>query len=603
VTTNSTFTVIAPILPKQKEELRALLLTMNRQDIPGFADPSNRLVPFGKFANLHFARFIILDDETLDDLKPYGPKAEFANAPVYLAFLGDCDGEGDALLAEFANVAGEGLREIFKHCEGFNPQGDLLQWMRNHSVRPAATYVNCIGRTVTQIHDEAALHEALNKYLKGLSIDSPPQQLHSELALAVQEKGPPLTPCGCNVRRLLLLIGTALAVCILLVPLLVLAIGAALLVKGVARVIFATIAGVSAIAFALLTPAIGPVLLADRAVRKTGLWLAADGRRRWYHLAGLLAALAFLLVLLAPAVAAVLLVSGAVIFVIGKALIAFALMLPLPAAAAGVGLLTYGAAKENGPRLIPGACDLRRPLFFLAAAVALVLVLLPFFTLSLRAALLVYGAALFIIAAALTAFIIRLRYHEITDPEILTPVTTAHLQALGCIEDYDITNQYSVMGSFKPGSFARWTTTVLWWALNVLSPVLYPSGNIARIRTIHSARWVFLDGKRRGLFASNYDGSDEAYMDDFVNKVAFGLNIAFGQGAPYPRTHFLLCGGANREEEFKNTQTRHSLPTEVWYKAYPGLSLYDIGRNTRIRQGLERKSMSDTEIRQWLAEI
>jgi hypothetical protein len=602
VTTNSTFTVIAPILPKQKEELRALLLTMNRQDIPGFADPSNRLVPFGKFANLHFARFVILDDETLDDLKPYGPKAEFANAPVYLAFLGDCDGEGDALLAEFANVAGEGLREIFKHCEGFNPKGDLLQWMRNHSVRPAATYVNCIGRTVKQIHEEAALHEALSKYLKELSIDSPPQQLHSELALAVQES-PPLTPCGCNVRRLLLLIGAALATCVLLVPLLVLAIGAALLVKGVARVIFATIAGVSAIAFALLTPAIGPVLLADRAVRKTGLWLAADGRQRWYHLAGLLAALAFLLLLLAPAVAAVLLVSGAVIFVIGKVLIAFALMLPLPAAAAGVGLLTYGAAKENGPRLVPAACDLRRPLFFLAASVALVLVLLPFFTLSLGAALLVYGAALFIIAAALAAFIIRLRYHEITDPEILTRVSNAHLQALGGIEDYDITNQYNIIGSMKPGSFARQTTTFIWRALNVIAPVLYPSGNLLRVKTIHSARWIFLDGKRRAYFSSNYDGSDEAYMDDFVNKMAFGLNIAFSQAAAFRPTYFLLWEGASHEQEFKNVQTRHSLPTEVWYKAYPGLSLYDIGRNTRIRQGLERKSMSDTEIRQWLAEI
>jgi hypothetical protein len=42
---------------------------------------------------------------------------------------------------------------------------------------------------------------------------------------------------------------------------------------------------------------------------------------------------------------------------------------------------------------------------------------------------------------------------------------------------------------------------------------------------------VFLDNKRRALFASNYDGSDEAYMDDFVNKVFFGLNLAFSQVA------------------------------------------------------------------------
>jgi hypothetical protein len=70
------------------------------------------------------------------------------------------------------------------------------------------------------------------------------------------------------------------------------------------------------------------------------------------------------------------------------------------------------------------------------------------------------------------------------------------------------------MGSFKPGLFAQWTTAVLWWALDVFSPLLYPCGNLGRIKTIHSARLVFFDGKRRALFASNYDGSDEAYMDE-----------------------------------------------------------------------------------------
>jgi hypothetical protein len=32
------------------------------------------------------------------------------------------------------------------------------------------------------------------------------------------------------------------------------------------------------------------------------------------------------------------------------------------------------------------------------------------------------------------------------------------------------------------------------------------------------------------LFASNYDGSLESYMDDFINKVAWGLNLVFSNG-------------------------------------------------------------------------
>ena len=116
--------------------------------------------------------------------------------------------------------------------------------------------------------------------------------------------------------------------------------------------------------------------------------------------------------------------------------------------------------------------------------------------------------------------------------------------ALGALQDHDVTNQYTALGSFRPDLFSRWTTTVVWWLVNLATPILYPRGNLGRIKTIHFARWVFLDGKRRGLFVSNYDGSAESYMDDFVNKVSFGLNLTFGQGVGYPRTRFLLGGGA-----------------------------------------------------------
>ena len=52
--------------------------------------------------------------------------------------------------------------------------------------------------------------------------------------------------------------------------------------------------------------------------------------------------------------------------------------------------------------------------------------------------------------------------------------------------------------------------------------------SLAGIKTIHFARWVPLDGWRRMTFASNYDGAVEAYNDDFINEVWWGLNAAFG---------------------------------------------------------------------------
>jgi hypothetical protein len=112
-----------------------------------------------------------------------------------------------------------------------------------------------------------------------------------------------------------------------------------------------------------------------------------------------------------------------------------------------------------------------------------------------------------------------------------------------------------------------------------------------------------MDNHRRLLFASNYDGSLDSYMDDFINKVAYGLNLVFSNGVGYPRTKFLLSGGAKEEMTFKYYLRRHQVPTQVWYKAYPGVTTADLARNTEIREGLESQTMTEAEARRWLAMI
>jgi hypothetical protein len=89
-------------------------------------------------------------------------------------------------------------------------------------------------------------------------------------------------------------------------------------------------------------------------------------------------------------------------------------------------------------------------------------------------------------------------------------------------------------------------------------------------------------------------------MDDFINKVGFGLNVVFGNGIGYPRTRWLILDGAKNEQKFKYVLRRHELPTEVWYNAHPGLTALDRHRNRLIREGAERRSLSDTEAERWL---
>jgi hypothetical protein len=147
----------------------------------------------------------------------------------------------------------------------------------------------------------------------------------------------------------------------------------------------------------------------------------------------------------------------------------------------------------------------------------------------------------------------------------------------------------------------RWIVIFLLWLVDYSARHIYNRGYLTRVQTIHSARWVFVDDKKRLLFASNYDGSVESYMDDFINKVAWGINLVFSNGMGYPPTDWLVKRGARDEQKYKRTLRRHQLPSEVWYNAYPGLSAVDLQRNTRIREGLERRAMTDREAREWLS--
>ncbi len=429
MTPQSAFTVVVPIEPGRAGELGDLLASMN--STPGTADPHNALVPFGAFETLHFARFVVLDDRTTGDIAAYEPPPPL---PTFLAFLGDCDGSADALLAELASRAQPGLRRIFGCCQGFSEGTDLLEFLKAHNRPPAALYVNWVGRTVRQIREEAALHQALRGHL-----DQHAQTLSS---------------------------------------------------------------------------------MPPREVHRT--------------------------------------------------------------------LQDYVAAETAGGRLTlsppgptPLGWQLRNALHLLGG---------PLLVLSLAPVLLAY----------LPVFAVQLRRRELSDPEIAPRVDPHHAQRLAEIEDHDVSNQFTAMGSIKPGLFRKYTLAAALAILDYSARHVYTRGHLARVSTIHFARWVPLPDERRLLFASNYDGSLESYMDDFINKVAFGLNLVFSNGIGFPSTRWLLFDGAKDEQKFKYYIRRHELPTGVWYDAHPGLDAVDLQKNTLIRQGLESRAMSDAKVTEWL---
>lgn len=207
---------------------------------------------------------------------------------------------------------------------------------------------------------------------------------------------------------------------------------------------------------------------------------------------------------------------------------------------------------------------------------------------------------LLLASAPLVAVVLRL--HELTDPAPRSTPDPALVARLAAIEDHVPQNQFSALGFVKPGPFRRLLVNVILFATNYAARHVFNHANLAGIKTIHFARWVYLDDQRRVIFCSNYDGSLESYMDDFIDKVAWGLNATFSNGYGYPRTRWLFFDGARDELAFKQLLRSHQHPTEVWFAAYPNLTARNVENNAQIRAGLYGR-MTDAQAEAWLRKL
>lgn len=207
-----------------------------------------------------------------------------------------------------------------------------------------------------------------------------------------------------------------------------------------------------------------------------------------------------------------------------------------------------------------------------------------------------------LLVPVLPVFACALRQLERTDPAPHVTPTHEHVLALAEIEDHKPQNQFTALGFVKPGLVRALTTEVVTRGIDYVARHVFNHANLGGVKTIHFARWVWLDDRRRLIFVSNYDGSLESYNDDFVDKVWWGLNAVFSNGIGFPRTTWLIFDGAKQEQPFKDYLRAHQVPTRVWYSAYPQLTALNIENNARLRAGLDGE-LSSKETEQWLQRI
>jgi len=207
-----------------------------------------------------------------------------------------------------------------------------------------------------------------------------------------------------------------------------------------------------------------------------------------------------------------------------------------------------------------------------------------------------------LLLVALPVWLVLVRTHELRDVPSNAKPDERRAQQLAALEDHVAQNQFSAVGYVKPGMLRRMTLSSILWVVDYATRHVFNRGRLAGVKTIHFARWVFLDDKRRLLFVSNYDGSLESYMDDFIDKVAWGLNAVFSNGVGYPSTRWLVLDGARREQEFKSYLRVHQQPTELWYSAYSQLTAENIANNAAIRAGLHAR-LSEEDAQAWLRRL
>ncbi|MFL6127922.1 MAG: hypothetical protein ACJ73E_02520 [Mycobacteriales bacterium] len=412
-------TVRATVCEGQLEAVRKLLADLRRHG------PQDDRMPFAALPEVHFARLFVLDDATDVDGEVI---------PASLVYMADVDGSVDRHLRGLVLRAGAGLDDLFGYCVGwpaFATDRDRLDWLRGHCLRPAAYYVHRVGRTVTQIRDEARLRTEVETLLDR------PQAAGQPSADAVRDQ----VRARVRTRRDL--------------------------------------------AWALRPAA--------------GLGLA-DRLRNGVHK-------------VVPAAAALL-----------------ALPVLLPVAVAGL---------------------------------------------------------------------VAIRLQERTDrPETDLP-DPEHVHEVERYEDFAAQNPFTAIGLVKPGPIRRVTMRVALTGLDWGCRHLFARDNLAGVRTIHFARWLPLDDGRRVVFASSYDGSQESYMDDFIDRLSWGVNLVFSNGCGYPRTRWLVSGGARDETAYKRYLRRHQVPTVVFYSAYEALSARNVDDNSLVRDGL-RRSGDDADAAGWL---
>ncbi len=209
----------------------------------------------------------------------------------------------------------------------------------------------------------------------------------------------------------------------------------------------------------------------------------------------------------------------------------------------------------------------------------------------------VFGGVIFVGGIAGTV-VALLRSKEKSDDAALKTAAQADYDAITANENQLQQNHMFAVSRIKAGFLRSVLLRAVLWSIQVSIGSRNPPGIVSVINTIHFAKWVRIPNTRQLLFLSNYGGSWESYLEDFITHGADGLTGIWSNTEHFPSTQYLLRGGATLSEPFKRWARMQQKPTPFWYVAYKNVTTREIRKHAAVRDGFA-KIDDPREARQW----
>lgn len=157
-----------------------------------------------------------------------------------------------------------------------------------------------------------------------------------------------------------------------------------------------------------------------------------------------------------------------------------------------------------------------------------------------------------------------------------------------------VQNEMTILAEVIPERWARMQIGLTGSAL--LTRYGYQPGEFAGVGSLHWFAWSVIDHGKRLLFASTFDGSWQNYMQDFINKLIWGLDAIYGNTRDYP------AAGMKDIVAFTEWILRHEYPAKALYSAYPQETVMNLITDRTLSREVGR-SFNRPVVERWLEQL